>query len=718
MKWIVLLTVFISFCLNAEQSEKLTFEQVFLNRGESLLRPLPEIAGWCDDQHYAETSSGKIFLVDARSGRSTVLLDPEIAKKSAPVTLDWLKPDDQTADYSQMAFIHENDIYLFQKKSGQVRRLTATPTAEKTPNFSPDGAYLAYTLNGNLYACDTSSGKSSQLTFDGSEEILNGHASWVYYEEVLGRGSDYRAFSWSPDGSRIAFLRFDQSRVPLFPLFDANGTYGRLEMQRYPKPGFANPQVKIGVIDLKTRQTSWIDFADGPEHYLTCLDWNRSGGKLYLQWLNRDQEKLKIFAYDCRSLKLQLLYEEKQKTWIDFFGSEDFAVLESGAFVLRSSKDGWNHLYLVGADGKEKKLTTGEWPVKKIDHIDERRGQVYFSACREDSAATAIYAVPLAGGAIKRLTAFAGTNNATFSPGGSFFLNRYSSLQRSSRLELCDRMGRQVRLLGDSASAALSCCRLAKAELFRIPSSDGFLLPAVWYLPPGFDPAAKYPVILSIYGGPGAAQVSDSFPRRLDDYFLAQLGIIVCKVDHRGSGHFGKKAMDAMHRCLGKWEIHDYSRAAAYLRGLPFVDGQKIGISGGSYGGYVAALAIMAAPEFFNFASADYSVIDWTLYDSVYTERYMDTPAENPEGYRQASVLSYLDNYRGGLRLTAGTMDDNVHWQNTVQLIDRLLNKGKTAELDIFPGERHGVRGQKRAATDRLEINFWLRVFFNSKLPE
>jgi dipeptidyl-peptidase-4 len=316
------------------------------------------------------------------------------------------------------------------------------------------------------------------------------------------------------------------------------------------------------------------------------------------------------------------------------------------------------------------------------------------------------------------LPVFSGTNDVTFSPQGSFFLNRYSSLQKPPLLQLCDRKGRQVRLLGDSASPAFSHYRLAKTELFRIPSTDGFRLPAIWYLPPGFDPANKYPVIVSIYGGPGAAQVSDSFPRRLDDYFLAQQGIIVLKVDHRGSGHFGKKAMVVMHRCLGKWEIHDYSQAVNYLRTLPFIDGAKIGISGGSYGGYVAALAIMAAPELFSFANADFSVIDWALYDSVYTERYMDTPAQNPDGYKQSSVLSHLDKYQGGLRLTVGTMDDNVHWQNTLQLIDRLLNMGKAAELDIFPGERHGVRGQKRSAASRMEINFWLRVFFGSKLPQ
>lgn len=712
MKRVLFLLLVCIFSLNARELEKLTFEQVYLNRGDALLRTLPVISGWLDDARFLETRAGKIFRVDARSGRSQVLLDPQALKMKRPANLNFLKPDDHTADYSQLAFLDADDIYLFQKKSGTIRRITATAAAEENPTFSPDGRFLAYTAGGNLFVCDTVAGVPGQLTFDGSEEILNGYASWVYYEEILGRGSRYRAFNWSPDGSRIAFLRFDQSRVPQFPLFDAAGTYGRLEMQRYPKPGFPNPVVKIGVIDLAGRHTDWIAFPAEVDHYLTFLDWTPDGKSFFLQWLNRGQDELHVYEYTLADKKLRRVYREKQKAWVDFLGSGDFQPLAGGGFLLLSSKSGWNHLYRVYANGMEKMITSGKWSVSRIEFVDEKKRLAFVSADKEDSTRTDLYRVPFTGASPQRLTRLDGTHGVTFSKAGSYFLDRFSSLQQPAMLRLCARDGGVLRRLGESATPALRRIALGKVEMFKIPTGDGLQLPAVWYLPPDFNAEKQYPVVLSVYGGPGRRSAKDVFPRRLDDYFLAQQGIIVLKVDHRGSGHFGKQGMAAMHRCLGKWEIADYSSATAYLRGLPFVDGKKIGISGGSYGGYVAALALAAAPDSFACGIADFAVSDWSLYDSVYTEKFMDLPTENPEGYRQASVLTHLPTYRGGLRLTHGSMDDNVHMQNTLLLLNGLLDLGKTAELMVYPGERHGIRGIKATEFRKAALDFWLRKFF------
>ena len=711
-RWPLLLLVCLS-CLGAEEAKKLTFEQVYLNRGEGLLATLPEISGWLDDSRYTEVRDGKVFLVDAGSGRSRVLLDALALKPAGPADLDWLRPADRTPDYARLAFLRENDIYLFQRGAGTLRRLTATPAAEKNPTFSPDGQRLAYTADGNLFACDIQSGTSVQLTSDGSDEILNGYASWVYYEEILGRESRYRAFEWSPGGDRIAFLRFDQSRVPQFPLFDATGTYGRLEMQRYPKAGFPNPAVKIGIVDLASKTTDWISFDDGVDHYLTFLAWGAGGKKVYLQWLNRGQDELRVYEYGLAARTLRLVYKEIQKTWVDLLEPGRFFALADGGFLLLSRKSGWSHLVRIAANGAETALTSGEWSASIIESIDEKRGRVLFSADREDSTRSDLYAVALAGGPVRKLTRNAGMHRVTISGGGSYFLDRWSSLRQPAILRLCGRDGRVLRLLGDSATPAFSTYSLGKAEIFRIPLADGLRLPAIWYLPPGFDAAKRYPVVLSVYGGPDSRSVLDAFPRRLDDYYLAQQGIIVLKVDHRGSGHFGKRVTDVMHRCLGKWEIADYCSAVAYLRTLPFVDGSRVGITGGSYGGYIAALAVTSAPDSFSCGIAEYSVTDWSLYDSVYTERYMDTPAENPEGYRQASVLSHAATYRGGLRLTHGSMDDNVHMQNTLQLLDVLLDQGKTAELMIYPGQRHGVRGKKAIENDAAALEFWKRKFFS-----
>ncbi len=714
MKKLILSLLACTLSLYAGVLKPLAFEQAYLNRGEALLKPLPEI-DWLDGSRFTETRAGKVFLVDARNGSSRILLDAAALKTAGPEDLDWLHPADHSADYSRLAFLREDDVYVYKKNFPGLRRLTATRAAEKNPRFSPDGRFVAYTADGNLYACGSDAGAPIQLTFDGSEEILNGYASWIYYEEILGRASRYRAFEWSPDGKRIAFLRFDQSNVPQFPLFDANGVYGRLEMQRYPKPGFPNPTVKIGITAVEGKETDWISFADGVDHYLTFLGWGAGGKKAFVQWLNRGQDELRVYEYDMAAKELRLVYSEKQKAWIDLLDDKSFSPLSDGGFLLLSSKSGWDHLLRVYADGTEAAISGGEWMVSRIEFVDEKRGLAYFSADREDSTRSDLYQVGLAGGTPKRLTRAAGTHRVTFSMDGSYFLDRWSSHRQPAVLELCTRDGQIVRRLGKSATPAFSQYALGKAEIFRIPAGGGLELPASWILPPDFAADKKYPVVISIYGGPGMRSVTDSFPRRLGDYYLAQEGIIVLAVDHRGSGHFGKKGMEAMHRCLGKWEIADYARAVAWLRTLPFVDGSHIGITGGSYGGYVAALAVASAPDLFSCGIAEFSVTDWSLYDSVYTERYMDLPTENPDGYRQASVLSHAATYRGGLRLTHGTMDDNVHMQNTLQLLDRLLDQGKTAELMVYPGERHGIRGKKAAEEAMSALDFWKRHFFASQ---
>ncbi|HSQ34861.1 MAG TPA: DPP IV N-terminal domain-containing protein [Candidatus Binatia bacterium] len=715
MKKIVMLLAFFSAVLGAEDMKRLTFEQVYLKKGEVLLQPLPNIPGWNDDARYCEVREDKLFLVDARSGRARVLLDPKALKIQVPAGLDLLKPDDHTVDYALLAFIHEDDVYLFQRKTATLRRLTATAVAEKNPDLSPAGRWLAFTSCPDLFVADTATGTVSQLTFDGSELILNGYASWIYYEEILGRAGKHKAFDWSPDSRKIGFMRFDQSRVPQFPLFDATGPYGRLEMQRYPKPGFPNPEVKIGVIDLAGRQTEWIVLPPEVDHYLTFLAWAPDNKSFYMNWLNRGQEDWRIFEYRFAGKELRQVFRELLLTWAEPVASGDFHVLADGRMLLLSQRSGWSHICLREADGVERMLTQGEWSVKGIEFVDEKNGQVFFSADKENSVRSDLYRVSLQGGEAQRLTGAGGSHALTFSPGGSFYLDRHSSIGRPAALQLCASDGRIIRPLGDSAAPAFSRLALGKVELFRIPAADGFQLPAAWYLPPGFDPRVRYPVVLSVYGGPDSRSVLDAFPRRLDDYFLAQQGIIVLKVDHRGSGHFGRKGMDAMHRCLGKWELADYGSAVAYLRTLPFVDGEKIGITGGSYGGYVAALAVVSAPDLFSCAIAEFAVSDWALYDSVYTERYMDTPDENPEGYRQASVLSHLQTYRGGLRLIHGSMDDNVHMQNALQLIDGILQSGKTAEFMIYPGERHGIRGPKAAENAASSLAFWRKMFFAGK---
>lgn len=714
---IFLLFLFVNL-LYAGELKKLTFEQVYQFKGERLTRTVPSVIKWADNEHYYQIKAGGLFRVGAKSGQSHLVLDPAKYKSVLKKGFSLLKAADRTKDLKKFLFVKDDDIFLFLKKEKRLVRITETNNREKNPKFSPDGKKIAYTAGGDLYSYETDSRKRQQLTTDGCEEILNGYASWVYYEEILGRGSKYKAFWWSPDSEKIVFMRFDQGKVPIFPIFRAKGTYGELEKQRYPKPGFPNPKVKLGIADIKRSGVEWINFNDPHDHYLAFLTWNEAADKIYFQRMNRDQNHLRVLVYDSVAKKIETIYEEKQKTWIEFLEAGDLHLLKNSDIVLRSSKDGWYHIYYIYKNHEKRQVTSGDWSVRAIKLVDQDEEMIYFSAGKEDSTETDFYKTDYLGKEIIKLTDFKGSHRVTVSPSGKYFIDNYSSIDTPTRVELRNSKWKRVRKIADSYTSVMKDYDLAKVELFRILTDDGYKLPAMWLLPPGFDKTRKYPVVFSVYGGPGSFSVSNSFPR-LSRFFLAQQDIIVFFVDHRGSGHFGKKGIDLMHRCLGKWEMHDYIQAVKYLRQLPFVDSERIGITGGSYGGYVTALALTKGSDYFKYGIAGASVIDWRLYDSVYTERYMGTPKDNPEGYNDASVLTYVDRYRSGsIRITHGTMDDNVHMQNTIQFVDEVLNAGKSLELMLYPGDRHGYSRKNKLDSSRGSINFWLKKFYSKGLKQ
>ena len=706
------------FNLYPGELKKLTFEQVYMNQGEKLLKPLPDLPGWVTDNTYYELNDQKLYKIDARNGKERLILDGTKYEKLAAEGFNLTHSENKTSDYSRFIFIKDNDIFYFSLKENTLTRLTNNKEIEENPTFSPDGNKVAYTKAGNLYVYDLTTKKEKQLTNDGCEEILNGYASWVYYEEILGRGSNYKAFWWSPDSRKLVFMRFDQSKVQIFPIYRSDGIYGELEKQHYPKPGYPNPEVKIGTADVATGSVEWIPLEDKNEHYLVFSMWNKKSSAVYFQWLNRGQDHLKVLCWDPAVKKITTVYDEQQKTWVNLLDNNDLQLLNNGDLLVRSSKSGWFHIYYVSQNGNARPVTSGDWTVNSIDLVNEKTQQIYFAARKEASTDTDFYRTDFSGKKIIRLTDQAGQHRVTVSPGGRYFIDNYSSVQFPARMDLRTGSGKLVRHLGDSYTPAMATYDLARKELFRIKTPDGYELPAVWLLPPGFDKTKKYPVIFSIYGGPGASTVMNYFVSRgsLRDHFLAQQGIIVFYVDHRGSGHFGKKGMDLMYRCFGKWEMQDYIEAVKYLRTLPFVDSQHIGITGSSYGGYATALAMTSASDYFQYGIAGLSVIDWALYDSVYTERFMDTPQENPEGYKNASVISYIDKLKNNsLLITHGTMDDNVHMQNTIQFINKAEDAEKMFELMLFPGERHGVR-KKRVIEAKIELDFWLRKFFNKTL--
>jgi len=707
----------------AADLKKITLDQAISYKEDEFFNPRPEILGWADDLHYYCMKNEKLYLIDASNAKETPAFSDSELKTLTDRNFSIENYTTAVNDYSRILFTDKDTIYLYSKKENVLEPILENkPPASpvKNPTFSPDGKKIAYTRQNDLYVFDTAIKTEIRLTRDGSDVILNGYASWVYYEEILGRGSKYKAFWWSPDSTRIAFMRFDQTLVPVFNIYDENGDYGSLETVRYPKPGYPNPTVKIGIASFPSKEITWIDFNDPADHYLAFPTWNKQSSRVYFQWINRGQDHLKVLYYDLVSRQTSQAYEEKQNAWVDIFESGDIQILGNDDLVIRSSKDGWYHIYYIPQKGAERRLTHGDWCVNSIEKVNEKTGSIYFTANKEDSTETDFYVTDSKGKKLRKLTDFKGTHTVQVSSDGKYFIDQYSSIDTPGRTDLRETSGKPVRKISDRHSPLTDQYAWAKVELFRIKTADGYKLPACWYLPPDFDKTKKYPVVMTIYGGPASAIVSNSdsssYRRGLERYYLAQQGIINIFVDNRASGHFGKKAMEIIHRQLGKWEMADYFEAVKYLKTLPFVDCEKIGIKGHSYGGYIAALAATYGSDYFQYSISGSPVIDWKLYDSVYTERFMDTPQENPEGYKNSSVLSYIGKFKGGLRMTHGTMDDNVHLQNVLQFLNKALDTGKSFELMLYPGNRHGIRGAKAKEYNKADINFWLKHFLGKSI--
>lgn len=723
---LLILTILVSVASISEvaaQKKKLTYKQVFegggMTRGMGMM--FGRTVGWLDDVHYLEMKADpskpgarpqmmKISVID---GKLEPVVDNSQVQLPDGFSIDQVIGS--TKDYNSYLFNKNKNLYNYNRAENTFKQLTNDDAEEKAPRLSPDGKKAAYVKNNNLFVYDIENEKEIQFTNDGSSLVYNGWASWVYMEEILGRGTAYSAFWWSPNSEMVCFLRFDDSPVPEFPIYKADGQHGELEKQRYPKAGDPNPYVKFGIANVKSRKVTWADFDEKADQYIAWPAWTKES-KLTVQWMNREQNNIVIYNIDVNSGKKSQLYSETQKAWVEWF--EDLYFFENGSgFLLRSNVDGFAHLYHYDPNGKlKKRLTQGEWEVTAITLIDEENKKVYFTGWKDKSTERHLFVVNLDGSDFKQLTDVPGTHTCSVSPKGKYYIDSYSNTTTPTRSELYSTDGKLIKVLNETKNTNADEYQLGKYELFTIPSGDGYNLPMTWYLPADFDPNKKYAVIINIYGGPNSATVRNSYPMGLSAHYYAQNGIISVAVDHRGSGHFGKKGVDLMHRCLGKWEMNDYSASVKWLKSKPFIDSTRIGITGGSYGGYVAALAMTKGADYFTHAIAEFGVMDWQLYDNVYTERYMDTPKENPEGYKTGSVLGYVDKYKGKMLITHGTMDDNVHVQNSIQFIYELEKQNKEFEMLLYPNSRHGIGFPLAQHATKERVKFWFRHLVGREL--
>ena len=598
------------------------------------------------------------------------------------------------------------------------------------PTYSPDYSKIAYTLGNNLYSIDVNTREIVQHTSDGSDVILNGYASWVYYEEIFGRASRYKAFWWSPDSKILAFYRFDNSKVPMFPIYNSEGQHGSINETRYPKAGDPNPEVKIGFVSVRGGEIVWADFDSSKDQYFGIPFWNPEGTRFMVSWMDRSQDNLRMYSVDPTYGNKYQVYAEQQATWIDWM--EQMLFTDKGMYIVRDTNL-WQQIYFLSYDGKVyKRITDGgeNWGIRLLK-VDKR--YLYYTAKRESTVRNDIYRITLSNNKVERVSS-GDYNYASVrveEEGGTKIYASMSNLSTPTK-EVVFNIPRdgslkrmKMEVLFDSKGPDFDKFEIAVPELVTITTRDGIDLPAtvIWPIDMDRSGRVKYPVKVNIYGGPDSPQVLDSWKGvTFNNQWWAYHGVIQVVLDTRSSGHLGKAGMNQVYRRLSVLELQDFIDGISYFRKYPFVNSQKVGIEGFSYGGTMSLLCCTAANEYFQYAIAGGAVADWKLYDTHYTERYMDTPQDNPSGYAQAAVFDRMGAYRGDktnmLRYTHGTGDDNVHFQNGLQIIDKLQQLGKDFELMIYPQGMHGYRGYQSNQSNLQDYRFWYEYLLEQDLPD
>jgi dipeptidyl-peptidase 4 len=638
---------------------------------------------------------------------------------------DLRKEAGKDADFDQVVWLPRGDslllvaggdLWLLPLGSGDLRRLTRTDEEEEEdPKPSPDGSRVAFVRDFDLWLLDLATGTERALTTDGQEGVfLNGTTDWLYWEEIWDR--EATGYWWSPDGARIAYYRFDERQVPVHPLVDEAPLHPRVTSQKYPKPGDPNPVVRVGVLDLAGGRTVWMETGD-QDQYLARVDWTPAGDAVAIQALARSQTRLDLLRCGAADGRCSTLLTEEWPTWVNL--GRDFAFLPDGRFLWGSERDGWRRLYLAGADGRIVRPVSPEgWAVASLDGV-AGEGTVIFTAFRTLGLGPAerhVLRVRLdAGSNAETLTVQAAVHSATIEPKSGAWVHSWSTADLPAQSEVRRADGSVVPLPGAPPST-YDPAALPPYTWFTIPGPEGSRLPARMLQPPGFDLRRKYPVIVYHYGGPGSQVVSRRWETRRRDLWhkrMAQRGYVIFSVDNQSSLFFGKAGEDLDYRRMGEVNLAGQLSGIDWLKSQPWVDPGRIGLWGWSGGGTNTLYCLLNRPGVWKAGVAGAPVTDWHLYDSNWTERYLDTPQENESGYLESSPLTYAARLKDRLLLVHGLADDNVHPQNTVVMSDALIKAGLPFEQAFYPGQKHALEpSSMRHFYERME------EFFDRALQE
>lgn len=702
--------------LSAEESDtdsgRITLERIFSRDSADAIHPtkdMPRVLGWQDADHYLvlgdDREKPEVISVDAKKGKRQTVWTP----KSMSQALAKLTGLDQTAAASlaspyafdryekntAVVLNHANDLFFY-RQGGSAVRLTMDPDSEVGEDLSPDGRTVAFVRNNDLHLVDVATLRERQLTQGGDSEHFNGRLDWVYQEEIYGRGN-FKGFWWSPDSQKIAFLRLDESKVREFTVVDHIPNRGLSEITNYPKAGDANPTVQLGVISVAGGPITWVDLAPytSVEPLIVRVGWTPDSSHVAYQVQNREQTWLDLNLANPRSGNSTTILKETTPAWVEVNGEPRW--LKDGSFLWLSEKTGYKHIYHYEADGKiRREITQGDWEVRRVYGLDSSESTLYFGGMKDDPIAEQVYSISLNGGEIQRLSDLPGSHRAQFNPDRTRWIDTWSSFGNPPKMLLHTVGSKESQIIWEP-SPVLENLNLGSIERHQVPTRDGFVMEAFLIKPPNFDPTKKYPVLQFTYGGPHAPVVQDSYGRAqgyLWHQMLAQEGYLIWMCDNRSASGKGMKPTWEVYQRLGVLELQDIEDGLDWLVGQGFVDPERIGIWGWSYGGFMTAFALTHS-ERFKMGIAGAPVTDWHLYDSVYTERYMRRPQNNPEGYAETSVTLAAENLSGRLLLLHGTIDDNVHFQNSVQFIYALERAGHDFDLMIYPKSRHGVRDPK-----------------------